>query len=234
MCAAISNSAGSSKLFFHQLAQAVEHLHAHGIIHRDIKPSNVFVTDDGEVKLIDFGSAAERGARSSLAGYEDVRVGTLPYAAPEQILDPSTATYETADIYSLGVVLYELLTGEIPYPMRDAEDEEAYRARIPFEHPIPPRAYRPDLSAEIEAVILKALRRDPASRHASVAELREELEAAFRAAEAPSRESLASDPVAGGDTVAFERSPAPMAAGRWAAVLLLPLLPLLAWLFLTT
>lgn len=224
------NASTSPKCAFPRLLAAVEHLHAHGIIHRDIKPSNVLITDDGEVKLIDFGSAAERGARGSLAGYDDVRVGTLPYSAPEQILDPATATYEAADIYSLGVVLYEMLTGEIPFPMRDGEDEEAYRARIPFEHPMPPREYRPDLSPEIEAVILKALRRDPAARHASVAELRAELEDAYRPVEPRAAESthpsgaMDIDPVRA-ETIDIDR-------GRRAALLFLPLLAVLAWLFL--
>jgi serine/threonine-protein kinase len=167
------------------LLQDVEQCHARGIIHRDIKPSNVIVTEDGELRLIDFDVAAYRGARSTLPGYEDVRIGTLPYSAPEQILAPATATYETADIFSLGVVLYEMLTGRIPFPMTDDEDEEAYRARLPFEDPVPPRTYRPDLPAEIEAVILRAMARAPAARPRSVAELRENLEAALRAVDAP-------------------------------------------------
>jgi serine/threonine protein kinase len=170
----------------------LEYLHARGIIHRDIKPSNIIVTDGGELRLIDFDVAVQRGARSMRPGHEDVRIGTLPYSAPEQILDPATATYEAADIYSLGVVLYEMLTGRIPFPMSDDEDEEAYRARLPFADPVPPTAYRPDLSPEIEAVLLKAMRRDPAARHASVAELREELEAAFGAAGDPEPRANAS------------------------------------------
>ncbi|HEX2095274.1 MAG TPA: serine/threonine-protein kinase [Longimicrobiaceae bacterium] len=168
-----------------ELTEQVARCHAHGIIHRDIKPSNILLMEDGNARLIDFDVAAYRGARSTLPGYEDVRIGTLPYSAPEQILDPATATYETADIFSLGVVLYEMLTGRIPFPMTDDESEEEYRARLPFADPVPPRTYRPDLPAEIEAVILRAMARDPAARHQSVAELREHLEAALRAAEPP-------------------------------------------------
>jgi eukaryotic-like serine/threonine-protein kinase len=194
----------------------VEHAHARGIIHRDIKPSNIIVTESGELRLIDFDVAVRRGARSMRPGHDDVRIGTLPYSAPEQILDPATATYETADIYSLGVVLYEMLTGRIPFPMTDDEDEEEYRACLPFEEPVPPTAYRPDLAPEIEAVLLKAMRRDPAARHQCVAELRMELEAAFRAAEEGS-------------------DPEPRAYASRAAtyILLIPLVPLVVWLFLS-
>lgn len=201
-----------------QLLEAVEHCHAHGVVHRDLKPSNVLFTDDGEVRLIDFDVAAYRGARSTIPGHEDVRIGTLPYSAPEQILDPATATYETADIYALGVVLYEMLTSRIPWEMRDGEDEEAYRARLPFEEPVPPTAYRPGLSPEIEAVILKALRRDPAARQQSTAELRAELEAAFRAAGVGPGDA---------DDVPFHRS-----LPTSHRLLLVLLLSLLAWLVL--
>lgn len=197
-----------------QLVDAAGRCHARGIIHRDIKPSNIIVTEDGELRLIDFDVAARRGARSAWPGREDVRIGTLPYSAPEQVLDPATATYETADIFSLGVVLYEMLTGRIPFPMTDDENEEAYRARLPFAAPVPPTVYRPDLAPEIEAVLLKVLRRDPAGRHQSVAELRAELEAAFRAAGMGVR----ADDDAG---------------RRWLPSLLMaPLIGLLGWIFL--
>ena len=205
---------------FRQLLDAVEHCHAHGVIHRDLKPSNVLFTEDGELRLIDFDVAAYRGARSTLPGYEDVRVGTLPYSAPEQILEPATATYEAADIHALGVVLFEMLTGRLPWELRKGEDEEAYRLRIPFEEPVPPSAHRPDLPREIEAVILRALHRDPAARHPSVAVLRAELEAAFRAAGVPAE---APEPVP---------SETPPSRSRRPLLLLLPLLPLLAWLVL--
>jgi serine/threonine protein kinase len=199
-----------------QLVEAVRQCHSRGIIHRDIKPSNIIVTEDGRLRLIDFDVAAPRGARSMRPGHEDVRIGTLPYSAPEQIIDPATATYETADIYSLGVVLYEMLTGRIPFPMTDDEDEEEYRARLPFEEPVPPTAYRPDLTPEIEAVLLKAMHRDPAARHQSVAELRAELEAAFRAAGIG------------------PESDAPIVSRRWPLLLLAPLLPLIGWIFAGT
>lgn len=206
-----------------KLNEAVFQCHVNGIIHRDIKPDNIFLCDDGSVRLLDFGVAAERGARSSLAGYEDLRVGTLPYSAPEQILDPATATYETADIYSLGVVLYEMLTGHIPYYMREGEDEEAYRARIPFEDPVPPTVYRPDLAPELEGVILKAMSRDPADRQQSVAELRDEVEAAFRAAEAGERVS----------TNQSAAAPVPERRRAWPWFALLPLAAVLAWVIIT-
>ncbi|HET6228756.1 MAG TPA: serine/threonine-protein kinase [Longimicrobiaceae bacterium] len=207
---------------FSSLCNGVESCHRSGIVHRDIKPSNIFLTDGGGLRLMDFSVAADRGATSMLEGYEDVRIGTLPYSAPEQILDPATATYETADIYSLGVVLYEMLTGHIPYYLHDGEDEEAYRLRVPFEAPVPPSAYRPELAPELEAVILKAMSRDPADRHQSVAELRDEVEAAFRASAAREAEPVAETPVL-----------APAKARRvlpWLA--LVPLPALLAWIFL--
>lgn len=201
------------------LCDAVAHCHARGIIHRDIKPSNIIVTADGGLRLIDFDVAAKRGARSTLPGHEDVRIGTLPYSAPEQILDPATATYETADIYSLGVVLYEMLTGRIPFPMTDHETEEEYRARLPFEEPVPPTTYRPDLAPEIEAVLLKAMRREPAARHHSVAELRVELEAAFRAA------GLEIDP---------EPPQSDASRGLTSLFLIVPLVLVAGWLFLSS
>lgn len=191
------------------LVASVECCHARGIIHRDIKPSNIVVTSEGELRLIDFDVAAYRGARSTWPGREDVRIGTLPYSAPEQIVEPATATYETADIFSLGVVLYEMLTGRLPFPMTDDEDEEQYRARLPVTDPVPPRAVRPDLSPAIEAVLLKAMQRDPARRHQSAAELRADLEAAFR----------------NGDR---------RLAWRWSALAAAALVPLAAWIFAGT
>jgi serine/threonine protein kinase len=203
--------------WFLELCRQVECLHARCIIHRDIKPSNIIVTEGGELRLIDFDVAAYRGARSTWPGREDVRIGTLPYSAPEQILDPATATYETADIFSLGVVLYEMLTGRLPFPMTDDESEEEYRARLPFEAPIPPTASRPDLAPEIEAVLLKAMRRDPAERYQSVAELRVELEAALGAA------GILGGPEA--DPVGSR--------GLSSVLLIMPIAGALAWLFLT-
>lgn len=216
-----SRGARSAKGVFRAAASLlgdVRCLHARGIIHRDIKPSNIVVTAEGELRLIDFDVAAYRGARSTWPGREDVRIGTLPYSAPEQILDPATATYEAADIFSLGVVLYEMLTGRIPFPMTDDEDEEAYRARLPSEEPVAPTFYRPDLALQIEAVLLKAMSRNPAARHASVAELRDELEAAFGAAWA------VGDPEPRTDA---SRALTPI-------LLIVPLVPLALWLFFSS
>src|SRR5579859_5963823 len=144
--------------YINQVADALSYAHSLGVIHRDIKPGNLLFHQDGRLLLSDFG-IVRLSAMPSLTTVGSF-LGTAEYASPEQIsaseLDPRS------DIYSLGTILYELLTGTLPYG-----------GTTPFEimakklHEPPPsiRDSRPDLSAGIEAVVMKALARDPAKRY---------------------------------------------------------------------
>jgi hypothetical protein len=147
-----------------QLAAALDFAHANGVIHRDIKPENILVTDRGEVKVGDFGIArALAGAGRTSAG---TVLGTAAYASPEQF--SSQAVTAESDLYSAGVVLYELLTGHVPFP---GENSVAVGMAQVTQQPPPPSTYVPSLSREIEAVVLKALAKDPAGRYHSGFEL---------------------------------------------------------------
>jgi serine/threonine-protein kinase len=173
-----------SRIFglFHQVLAAVEEAHAGRVIHRDLKPENILVTDlrSGEdfVKVLDFGIAViaadvPGGPRPTIG---DAVAGTPGYMAPEQILgQPAT---ERSDIYALGVILFELLTGRLPFEddapvsllARQLEHEPPTLARA-----APGRIFTP----AIERVVARAMARDPADRYAGVAELRQALTAAF-------------------------------------------------------
>lgn len=165
-----------------QAAAGLEAAHRAGIIHRDVKPGNLVVTrkaDGAErVKVLDFGVAKIREALPTMAGQSPELTGTAAtlgtpyYMAPEQAWGSKKATAQT-DIYALGVVLYEILTGNRPY---QANTYNELIVRIATEEPPPPRRARPELSEALEAVILKAMAREPEARYASMAELARALE----------------------------------------------------------
>lgn len=159
---------------FRQVLAAVAHAHRHLVVHRDLKPGNVLVDEDGEVKLLDFGIAklVEEGADDT-AG-ELTRLGgrmmTLRYAAPEQVVAGGITT--STDIYALGVILHELVTGLSPYravreggPFRDAMLLEE-RSTLPSRLVRGPLARA--VAGDLDAIVLKAMRRDPSHRYASV------------------------------------------------------------------
>jgi len=152
------------------LAETLEYVHRQGVVHRDLKPDNVFVTPQGDVKLADFGIALRLGSRRLTFSHLSNAVGTPDYMAPEQVRGERGDA--RTDVYALGVVLYELLTGRVPYPSDDALD--AMRRKVNTD-PVLVRRLRPDVPPTLEAIVYRALRRLPEERYQSMAELRHDL-----------------------------------------------------------
>ncbi len=153
------------------VASALDYAHARGVIHRDVKPSNVLVSNDGRVVLSDFGLALDM-QQGSLGEV----FGTAHYTAPEQARR-SNAAVPQSDLYSLGVMLYEMLCGWVPF-------DDPSPTSVALQHitqPVPsPRAFNPELSAKVEAVLLKALSKQPRQRYPDGAALMAALEEALR------------------------------------------------------
>jgi serine/threonine protein kinase len=154
-----------------QLADALQYCHETGVVHRDLKPENILIERDGTVKLVDFGIALLKGARRLTFRRLSTGFGTPDYMAPEQVQgDRGDAR---TDIYAVGVMLYEMLTGEVPY--QGDSPLAVMSQRVTTDAPLL-RARRPDLPPALEAVVWRALRREPAERYASMADLRHDLE----------------------------------------------------------
>src|SRR5215212_1363026 len=151
-----------------QICAALEHAHDNSIVHRDLKPDNVLfsgMSDSSNVKLADLGLALPAyGARISRAG---IIVGTAAYMAPEQALGQPVDG--RADLYALGVLLYELTTGRVPFTGDDPLTVVSQHVHAPI---VPPRVLRPDLPRALEAIIVRLLAKDPAQRFSSAAETR--------------------------------------------------------------
>jgi len=155
-----------------KLATAAQEAHARGIVHRDIKPSNIMVTDEGEPILTDFGLARRVEVSDTRLTHSGLIVGTPSYMAPEQVDgDPETLS-PRCDIYSLGVVLYELLTDRVPF----RGSLLSVLSKLGTERPDPPSAHRADVDARLEAICLKAMAKEPADRYESAATMAEALE----------------------------------------------------------
>ncbi|WP_322487071.1 Stk1 family PASTA domain-containing Ser/Thr kinase [Chloroflexus sp.] len=151
-----------------QIARGLHAAHRAGLIHRDIKPQNIIVTDDGQVRITDFGVA--KSHLSTAMTETGITLGTVDYIAPEQAQGrPATPQ---SDIYALGVVLYEMLTGRLPFT---GDTPVAVAMKHISEPPPPPRRCNPHIPAALEAIILRALAKDPALRQRSALELAEEL-----------------------------------------------------------
>ncbi|MEN6634013.1 MAG: protein kinase [Candidatus Polarisedimenticolia bacterium] len=180
------------------LADALGAAHAHGVVHRDLKPRNVIVAEDGRPKMIDFGIAAVRPPEPPIdeCAAETLTVigtgpllGTIPYMAPEQI-QGQTADVR-ADVFSFGVMLHEMATGERPFRGRTAAE---IIAAILRDDPESPSTLRPALSPEFDAVVARCLDKDPRGRFPTAVELRDALDGLRRAgpsAAAPGGASLA-------------------------------------------
>jgi serine/threonine protein kinase len=149
-----------------QLARAVDHAHRAGVIHRDLKPANVLLTHDGTPKITDFGLAKQLDD-SQRTGSGEV-LGTPAYMAPEQAEGRTDAIGPAVDIYALGTMLYQLLTGRLPF--RGETGLETLR-RLLSEDPVPLRRLNPRVPADLETICLKCLQKQPARRYASAGAL---------------------------------------------------------------
>jgi serine/threonine protein kinase len=159
-----------------KIAVAVHYAHEHGVLHRDLKPGNVLLDERGEPLVCDFGLAKLQEPGVELT-YTGAVLGTPAYMAPEQAAGRSAQIGPASDVWSLGVMLYELLTGRRPF-VGDGTDE--VKRKIQTDEPPAPRALRPELDTSLEAVLCTCLEKDPARRYPSAAALAEDLARCLR------------------------------------------------------
>jgi serine/threonine-protein kinase len=156
--------------------RAVQYAHEQGVLHRDLKPHNILLDEQDEPHVADFGLAklleADADVTQSFA-----QMGTPPYMAPEQVLGRAKAVSAATDVWALGVILYELLTGERPF---SGNDKDEVFERILREEPAAPRKRRPEIDAALQGVVLKCLHKEPARRYASAQALADDLAAWLR------------------------------------------------------
>lgn len=183
-----------------QICAALADAHAHSIVHRDLKPDNIILQrvagERDYVKVLDFGIAKvlDEQKRGRLPASRNLFIGTPEYASPEQCNSKSPTAL--SDIYSLGVIAYEMLTGHPPF---EGDPLEVMLKHASVEPP-PLRRYRPDLSREIEAVVLRALRKDPAERPPSALDFARQFEDAVRLSGAHPTQAIESTPTVAGQT----------------------------------
>ena len=153
-----------------QVLKALDYIHANGVVHRDLKPENIMVDEQDNIKLIDFGIAGDTSARRLTYANFTATLGTPNYISPEQV--KGKRGDGRSDIYSMGVILYEMLTGKLPFtgpsPMAAMND------RL-LNHPMPPTVADPTITPQLQEVIYRALERDPKNRYPTAHEFLNDL-----------------------------------------------------------
>ena len=154
-----------------EVLKALDYIHANGVVHRDLKPENIMVDDNDHIKLIDFGIAGDTASRRLTYANFTAMLGTPNYISPEQV--KGKRGDGRTDIYSMGVILYEMLTGKLPFT--GPSPLAAMNDRL-LNHPVPPRVADPSVSPQLQEILYRALERDPKNRYATAQEFIHDLE----------------------------------------------------------
>jgi serine/threonine protein kinase len=153
------------------ICDALDYMHKRGIVHRDLKPENVMIGPDDSIKLIDFGIAMKEDARRLTFVNLSATLGTPDYISPEQV--KGQRGDQRSDIYALGIMLYEMLTGRVPFV--EPNPLAAMNERL-LHDPTPPRELNPEIAPELEEIIFRALEREPRHRYSTASEMMWDLE----------------------------------------------------------